>query len=623
VVDATNKALGKILATDQHHVIPLFQRPYVWDQGGNWEPMWKDIRKAAEDVEYEQSLEHEILNPPTYFLGAVVIQDRRRQTQRLASSHIIDGQQRMTTLQVLLAAARAVASSAGAGDVARVFGSLIENRSKPISDDHPQDRYKVWPLPQDREAYLWAVRDPEHEDPKISDRKHRLVRAREWFEEEIREWSELSGDPSRRLESLSFAIEERIQVVEILLGTTDDPQVIFEALNHRGVPLAAGDLVKNLLFQTVEKQGDASRAEELFSTGWMPLDAKPWRNKVTTGRIQRVLLDLLLAYWLTIQTEQEVLVDHLFADFKRWMLDRNARASDVIVDVRHHADTYGRLPTLPDGTATASLLDRMAATGTTTPWPVILYLHANPSIPDEQRATAARAIDSFLMRRAVCGMTTKDYNRLFVTVLIAAQRSQPAVAGEEVSRVLSSQTADSRLWPTDAEFMSSLMGSDVYRRLVQSRLKALLAGIENHVRTTRTEPAAQLTSREARLNIEHVMPQKWEVNWPLDTPADEGTLDKRISAVHQLGNLTLTTTNINQEMSNRAWLEKRELLNSHSLLRLTTGSILTAPEGVTGEARSNWASAWNEDRIATRSWWLTCQAVEIWPGPTKHHEAGE
>ncbi|CAM5735125.1 hypothetical protein SMICM304S_02816 [Streptomyces microflavus] len=108
-MQAGDVKLGAVFANDHQNVIPIFQRPYVWDQEANWLPLWKDIRTAAEEFEAEQHSPSSQEDPRTYFLGAVVLQQRRRPPRRLASSHIIDGQQRLTTLQVLLAAARSVA----------------------------------------------------------------------------------------------------------------------------------------------------------------------------------------------------------------------------------------------------------------------------------------------------------------------------------------------------------------------------------------------------------------------------------------------------------------------------------------------------------------------------------
>jgi uncharacterized protein with ParB-like and HNH nuclease domain len=136
-VQAGEVKLGKVFANDHQNVIPLFQRPYVWNQEANWEPLWKDVQKATEDLEKEQESDEAAQVTPTYFLGAVVLQERRRPPKRLASSSIIDGQQRLTTLQVLLAAGRAVAVELGAENVAGRFTGLLENRAETIHEAAP------------------------------------------------------------------------------------------------------------------------------------------------------------------------------------------------------------------------------------------------------------------------------------------------------------------------------------------------------------------------------------------------------------------------------------------------------------------------------------------------------
>ena len=605
--------LGKVFANDHQSVIPLFQRPYVWDEP-NWLPLWRDVRKAAEEVEAQSHADDE--GPEeTYFLGAIVVQQRRRPPRRLASSHIIDGQQRLTTLQVLLAAARAAAHDAGAPGAAARFTSLLENRSETIHADHQDDLYKVWPLPQDRDAFFWAVRPPHDSDRPAPDDDHVLVQARRWFEQAVAEWAQAGEDPAQRMEDLHYALEDRMQLVEISLDSSDDPQVIFEALNHRGVKLAAADLVKNLLFQTVESQGDHAIAERLLTDGWLPLDGKEWRRDVTTGRITRALVDLLLSYWLTIQTEQDVVVEHLFADTKKWLHSSGGRAADVIADIRHHADTYQRVLRLPAGDPTARLLDDMQATGTTTPWPVLLYLHANTDISAEQRAVGATAIESFLMRRGMCALTTKDYNRLFVSVLTAARQAPPESAGATVRDVLARQTADSRKWPTDSEFLDALLQPDVYHPPYRARLKAFLVGLENHLRTGRTEPLPVLSRGDARMNVEHVLPQTWEPNWPLLADANDDQTARRENAVHRLGNLTLTTVKLNSALSNNPWTAKRPDLQRHSLLLITTASVLAPPEGANGWTENTWASDWDEKRIQLRTMYLAHHALRAWPRP--------
>jgi hypothetical protein len=600
----------------------LFQRPYVWNEEANWEPLWRDVRKAAEDLETEQAADEAPQNPPTYFLGAVVLQERRRPPRRLSSSHIIDGQQRLTTLQVLLAAARAVAYELGADNVAGRYTSLLENRPDAIYDEFMElDRYKVWPLPQDREAFLWAVRRPD-DNAACPSPEHLLSRARQWFEAELREWAKAAEDAAQRLDNLHFCLQERMQLVEITLDASDDPQVIFEALNHRGVRLAAADLVKNLLFQTVERQGDGKRAEELLTHHWLQLDAKPWRDNVTTGRIRRVLVDLLLTYWLTVQTEQDVLVEHLFADFKRWLAASESSAAAVIEDLAHYAETYLSLHDLPGTDPTARLLDHMSATNTTTPWPVLLYLHANTAVPSDQRDAAAAALESFLVRRGACNLTTKDYNRLFVQVLGAARKAEPQLAGHAVVHALAGQEADSRRWPDDVDFMRALTEPGIYHRMVRARLRSLLVGLENTLRLDgKVEPGSLLSSSDQKLNIEHLLPQNWQKHWSLGEEASEEALLRRSTAVHKLGNLTLTTTKLNSSLSNNPWEKKREDIRRYSLLRLTTDSVLCKPPRLEAWTNDQWAADWNEERIDLRTLYLTSVALNRWARPDTPEES--
>lgn len=618
-MQAGDVSLGRIFANDHQNFIPLFQRPYVWDESKNWAPLWEDIKTAVEESEREQAAAEHAQQSRTYFLGAIVSQARRQIPRRLSSSNVIDGQQRLTTLQTLLSAARRVSSRMASQTTVGRFTSLLENRPETIHEAHPEDRYKVWPLPQDNDAFQWALR-PISDNSLPTNIDHKIVKASMWFERQIEKWSLESEDPEIRMETLFTTLRDRMQLVHIVLDPNDDPQVIFEALNHRGVPLDAADLIKNLLFQIVEAQGDHKRANDLLMKGWLPLDDSKWRAQITTGRIKRSQIDILLSYWLTIHSRQEVSVDHLFADFKTWISSTNAGAADVILDIRRHADTMSRIQDLPLDDPTATLLDRMEATGTSTPWPVILYIHGNMNVPHSQRNRAARAIDSFLMRRGACRLSTGDYNRLFLQILTAAMESSPSEAGYAVERSLAMQSAESRRWPTDGEFLSALQDGDLYGHVNRARIKALLVGIENHLRTEKTEPGRYLQSTQRKLTIEHILPQAWEKHWPLPESADELVLALRTSSIHKLGNLTLLTSKLNPSVSNREWDHKKSEIRKHSLLRLTTSSVLSVPPGTAAFDDESWTAAWDEERIRIRGEMLAALALTIWGPPPELSE---
>ncbi len=617
-MQAGDVRLGQVFANDQQNVIPHFQRPYVWTEENNWQPLWEDIRLAAEDVEQESLAGYYPSEHRTYFLGAVVLQNSPKPPKRVALLNVVDGQQRLTTLQILFAAARAVAHRLGFRSTAASFSTLIENRPEVIHEDHPHDRYKVWPLPQDRQEFLWAVAAP-GADGSPPEPDHLIVKARGWFEASVFEWAHEADDPEARLLHLYETLKSRMQLVQISLEQSDDPQVIFEVLNHRGVPLDAADLVKNLLFQQLVHKGMASKADTLLMDEWLPLDKKPWREEIARGRVRRKRIDLLLSYWLTIETIEEVPVEHLFSDFKKWLLGDQHDVTEVIRSIRHYADRMEELRHLPLSDPIGQVLDRMEAAQATTPWPVLLYLWANEAVPMDQKRLAAAAIDSYLVRRSVCRWTTKDYNRLFLQVLAAAKTAEPQRAGEAVVESLLIQKADSRRWPSDEEFSQALLVPNLFHVVTRARLKSMLLGIEHSLHTGKTEPTELLSYEDGRVNIEHILPQKWEKHWPLGAALGEedfdSLLERRQTAIHSLGNLTITTSKLNPSMSNKPWDAKRKELQKHSLLRITTASVLTAPDSASEAMEYEWTDRWDEDRIERRGHWLRDQALCVWLKP--------
>ncbi len=280
---AGDEKLTEVFTTKVRYEIPIFQRPYTWDEDKNWLPLWDDLRQAAERAEAVAATEAGPDEQQELFLGALVTQHRPPVPKRVPTKQVIDGQQRMTTLQVFFASAHRVAHELGATDAADSFRTLIRN---PVSSesDYPGDAYKLTPLPDDAPAFRWSVRLA-GDDASCPDSDHKLVRAAAWFEDTVRTWAQEAIDPVDRLDMLHFAVTEQIKVVSVYLDARDDPQVIFEALNYKGEPLDPTDLVKNLLFQRIDAQGDHSVAHSLHEQHWRLLDDSSWRRKVTTGRI--------------------------------------------------------------------------------------------------------------------------------------------------------------------------------------------------------------------------------------------------------------------------------------------------------------------------------------------------
>lgn len=612
-MQAGDVKLGAIFFDNHRYEIPMFQRPYVWGQERNWLPLWNDISAAADGVVDNMHSGEWPEEPPTYFLGAIVVKATSGHPQRLGGSILVDGQQRLTTLQVMLAAARAVATEVGATSAAGRFDTLVENSEKAVHEKWPNDKYKLWPLPQDRPQYLWAVRRPDDQTP-CPDLGHRISEARLWFEEAIRVWAMGKGGPSDRLEALHSALETRIALVRITLEKTDNAQVIFEALNHRGVDLSQSDLVKNLLFRLVEEQGERHLAESLLVDHWLPLDGREWRAETVTGRIKRSRLDQVIAFWLTARTGDVIAVDRLFDAFKAWLLETGLKASDVIKEIRAYADLYDTLVTEPPNESIAALVDLVIATKTNTVWPLILGIYGDGRVSETQREKASAVLASYLTRRMLCGLTTKDYNRLFVSVLqkAHARTDVDGRAGDAIEEVLAGMAGETRIWPDDGEFFAAIGGSNFYA-LARPRQRVFFAGIENHLRDDKTEDVNPIRARWEHLNIEHVMPQNWQDHWPLPDEFDEELRSKREQAINRVGNLTLTNGRLNSQLSNQSWLKKKPALQAKSTMLVTTASVLSAPPGVPSDSAELWAVEWNESQIGLRSAFLSSLALQVWP----------
>lgn len=155
----------------------------------------------------------------------------------------------------------------------------------------------------------------------------------------------------------------------------------------------------------------------------------------------------------------------------------------------------------------------------------------------------------------------------------------------------------------------------MYRALRGPRLRVLLGGVETALRREKSEMPF-IPAQVAKLNIEHLIPQKWSQYYPLPTDRSvEEAEERRSGALHRLGNLTLTTTKLNSAISNGSWPTKRRELNKHAVLLVTSGSVQQAPPGVPGALALDWPDTWDEDRIELRTLYLAKIATEAWPGP--------
>jgi hypothetical protein len=597
----------------QRLVVPLFQRPYVWNEELQWAPLWADVERLADKV-LAQDLH------ARHFLGAVVIQQEPNSIGTLVTRTIIDGQQRLTTLQLLFDAIHEEIDRLGLVNTARRIADLVENPEHQRRE--PEDRFKVWPTNRDRGAFAEVMSLPTPDHPELEHSKEKIVRAHGFFSVRAREW--LAADPANveaRASTLVDTVATRLQVVVIELKAEEDAQEIFETLNARGTPLTAADLIKNLVFQRLNSLPDV--AEKAYHQYWEQFETPFWEKEVASGRVLWSRSSLFLTQWLTSQTQQDIPAREVFASFKRHVDDSPVPITVMLEHIRGCAGIYRELlEGSEDHHKPLSVLERFTyrtgAMQSEIVKPVVIWL-TDPTlspVPPVELATGLNSLESWLVRRMLVREKSAGHNRFLIDLLAEIVQVSRDEVGTRIAEILAEQVADASYWPDNDAVRRSLENLPVYRRLSRGRLRMVLEATEDHRRGYTLSAAGakgeQAVVRE-ECTIEHVMPQKWGQHWPL--PDDVASQD-RDSVIHTLGNLTLVSKALNPSMSNAAWTGdqgKRAALNAYSSIKLTADALTRADDAGQG---------WDETLIQERTEALIDEILAVWPVPGGHTNEG-
>lgn len=608
--------IHELFQRERRYVVPLYQRAYVWGQHGQWEPLWEDIERQA-----EACLDPDTQNPRrSHFLGAIVLNVSRIVGAGVARSEVIDGQQRLTTLQLLIAALRDFAAEAGSEHLSKLKRLTVNEDEKEGSEGS----FKVWPTNADRATFREVLTSGSPQALRkslaISDRASapRLAAAYLYFSDRIREFVDAAGEGKEARDGRVFAIYQALrtalQLVVIELEDGDDPQVIFETLNARGQPLLPSDLIRNYIFMNAATDPSCD-ADDLYERYWRAFDDhrvadvvngedRFWHVPERQGRLLRPRIDLFLFHYLTMKTERDLNIGQLFGEFRDWRDSHPQKIETLLADLKVYSSVFQSL-VQPKGDDRAALLaKRLRALDNSTVYPVLLYLM---SVPVERLSVASRDqiladLESWLVRRFVCQLTNKNYNRFFVQLLSKLKKAPADADLADVARAELSRSRDvTTRWPSDSEFEAAWLSKPIYAKSRPDRSAMVLRAIEAHIRTSKSEA---VTLPEV-LTVEHLLPQKGSLaNYPYadQLPLQTGETAERCRErlLHTLGNLTLLTTELNASISNGPFPGKCASIAANSDLRLNAW------------LRANPPQAWSEASIVARGETLFQAAVEIW-----------
>jgi len=603
--------------------VPLFQRQYVWSRQEQWEPLWEDIERKF--TEYLNGRK----DAPVHFLGAMVLDQKQTPSTHVEKRQVIDGQQRLTTLQIFLAALRDFCSDQKFEELAKELESFTLNKG--ILANPEVDKFKVWPTQLDRAQFCDVVgllsRAAVEAKHPLTRRKYarqydprpRMVEAYLFFSDSIRNFflgtdqeKPLASDQplAARIDEAFQSLKNALQVVVIDLEKEDDAQVIFETLNARGEPLLPADLLRNHIFLRAARQNEPQ--EELYEKYWRGFDDGFWREEVRQGRLSRPRSDLFMQHFLSSRQFVDIPIKHLFVEYKFW-IERERPFENVTAELATLArqrDHFRRIVAPELGDVVFELATFLERFDIRTAYPLMLFL-LDSNLPDEEWKAISVVLESYLLRRAVLGRTTKAYNRIFLSLTKSMKDAGPSAKNLEAA--LATLSGESSGWPTDAEFSETWFTANAYDRLNNPKLGHILRRISN-------EHLSNLSERitiDSPLTIEHLLPQSWVDHWPLsngkkglssDELLDADSNDERVVAsrsrnalLQTMGNLTILTQALNSTVSNSAWAVKKPELLKASLLPLNQ--------------QLHEYETWEEAMIEKRGKALLEKALKIWPYP--------
>ncbi|MFC9428071.1 DUF262 domain-containing protein [Streptomyces sp. NPDC056987] len=552
----------------QQFQVPLYQRTYSWTER-QLAQLWADILEQAELLESED-------RASTHFLGSVVLAPSPQNEATFPRWLVVDGQQRLTTLSLALAAIRDHVADTRPDEAERIAEEYLINKRKSGTD-----HFRLLPTQADRPQFAAHVRGPLD----TSAVGGNVGAAYGFFRRKLVE----AEDPATPQDvfRIEQAITSRLTLVAVTAERGDNVHRIFESLNNTGLGLSQADLLRNYLFMRLPTRG-----EHVYETYWLPL-----QNSLSNDELEQ-----LMWLQLVLGGDDRVRRQDLYASQQQHFERRETTEAEIesyVRDLHHRGALFRRLlhaEEEPDAAVRACLrrLDSWQAQVTYPALMLLLDRRERGEIDSSETARAMSYIESFLVRRMICRVPTNNLNRVFQAVPGQLPLDLPVADG--LHRLLS---AENRFWPDDDELRGKIRTAPFYqygrwhqRRLVLQRLEESYG---------HPEPVDFAT---AQLTIEHVLPQSAGDEWlrvlQADAASTETAEELHARLRHTLGNLTLTA--VNSELSNHPFERKQDLLK---------GSHLEMNRRIAATEQ------WGAQEILARADDLAERAIALWPAPLR------
>lgn len=560
-------------------VIPVYQRNYDWKQE-NCKQLFDDLVKVEKG------------GRQTHFFGSIVsvYQPSGRTTEFL----VVDGQQRLTTVSLLLLAIYNLLKagkvrSADANLAQRIYEEYLVDKFQP-----EETRVKLKPVQNDREAFSKLFAD---DAAKIVD--SHITKNYDYFVLRV-----LANEIT--VDEIVEAIE-KLQIINIELSGDDNPQLIFESINSTGVDLTEGDKIRNYVLMDLA----ASVQEKYFTTYWKSIEQLVRRSDGSDG------VGLFVRDFLSSEQGEIPNLNRVYPEFKLFA-EQHADREVLLKKLLAAAKCYQMLldPSKIEDATLASVMANINRQECTPSYPFVLRvfkMYVDGGLPIEQVGRILRMIDAYVLRRLICDLPTNSLNKVFVELHRGVSAHDETVPYDErVAYVLMTRSGKAR-FPDDAEFAQALVEKHVYEMRTKNRAY-FFSRLENGTSRTAVvngvEDVVYDKIRNGDYTVEHVMPRTLTEEWRTALGVDWSRVYE--TWLHRLGNLTLTA--YNSEMSNKSFANKA----GRSLADLKADAF-----GFSSEAHHLFLNeyiaqqeTWTEAEIAKRANDLAERAKGIWQYPT-------
>lgn len=561
-VKATESTVQELLGGQRQYQVPLYQRTFSWGPK-QLAQLWSDVVELAD--EYQEG------KTGTHFMGSLVLAP----TPSISPAGVqvwlvVDGQQRLTTISLLLCALRDELAVQDPEQRDRINDLFLTNRWVT-----GEARHKLLPTQADRHLYQ-ACLDSTSEAGKGDG----VGAAYAWLRSAV--GSAARGDEPVDLGLIERAIASGLSLVVITAHSDDNVHRIFESLNNTGVRLTQGDLLRNYFFMRLPTRGS-----QVHDVLWRPM-----QQLLTADELELLLwLDLVLrgdsrAKRTDIYRSQQERLYHLTDES-----DLEAAVKDLARRATHLKTVLE--PDREQDPAVRARLTRLKAWGTQTVYPLMMFLfdcREAGSIDSAGMADSLLHVQSFLVRRMIAGRSTNNLNRILTGLMAELPADQPI--SNAIRHYLSGPR---RYWTTDDNLRVAVRTRNFYWSGRSAQRSLVLQWLEEDYGRREVVQLNELT-------IEHVLPQTmtpaWESVLAQDITDESNVAEIHDLIVHTLGNLTLT--GYNSELSNRPFAEKK--------IELGKSGIAMNYE-IAQQAR------WGRPEILARADELTRRILRIWPGP--------